>query len=466
MRKIKSTRDPRTPEEMAGQVTKNKDDIATQGAAIATQGETIAAQGDKIQNCVQSLDDSIVAAVCNQGMFGVAGKNVINEGYNAITGDGVAFVKTPEGFYIGGGHENNFIFNDAVNSYSTINKIDNWEYTYECTTNTWMYIPCQNGVSAGQNYLLSFFSVKDLGNISAHSTATLNFYKKEKVRSGFKYILNIKQTTDYQHIFVKPENLNNGDIFKVEKSLIINNVSETSNNVPFVPVSFRGGELIIDESLTTEKHSFIIKKNKKYRSGYNTLFPYFCNSQGSGIGGEYPQFNNVIEDEETVFLISKSCQKALVKGKEYTGTINNQGESQGSISLQRIDDGGQNELVYFVAIEGDLSEEELKKNATILESRNYQLPPSMQGTILPISDMVRRSNKYGIVNDLIEVTDVSRDLWYIEPGMYEVIDNDLVTHYVRVNADGSITGTALEDVSGRLRVAASIALPAQVRKVK
>jgi len=428
---------------------------------------------EQLQNCTKALDDSIVAVISKQGISSnVVGGNVINAGENVLEGEGFSCVVTEDGFGIGEGYENLAGTKNIDLLYATLVERKGYKLKARKDAGDYstVYISTAN-LLPSTKYTLSWKFLNGFVESEAiRENNVCGFISKNAISSEFVGIEKEGSTTvttlptfggGFGFGIQFGNNLPIGYEIEVELSL-----TPTGNKVPFVPYSFKGGEMKFSEPWTTETHSFIFEH---HFDGSPELKHLFTTSKSGSGSGSCRAFVTDIPEGNGYSLISKNFAKLIHEnGSEYTVELRDQSVNiDGMFNLLYSDYSSsvstvRNMFSYF----SNFTEKKLRDELPKIRSKNYQLPPHMQGTLFPIEGMLRRGNEYGIVNDIIEVTDLSRDLWYIEPGLYEIIDNNLVIHYVRVNADGSITGTALEDVSGRLRVAAAIALPAQVRKVK
>ena len=447
------------------------------GNAIALGGKTRAEFDDEIQenkeqiqNCVQSLDDSLVAYIGSQGISSnVAGSNVINTGGNVIEGTGVSFVKTENGFGIGEGYENlcSEYDYDTGSLYCTISDRKGYEgYTYTVANNiSWFYIPADlsdTKVQVDSHIFVSFELDKDINLTGMNIYRAVSFEKKELNDGWFKYeYIGKKKQTYSLGVFGTGDSLVTGEVIKVRKMYVTN----TSNKVPFVPHSFRGGEMKINKAWTTETHSFLRVGLTK---AIGTSTRVHATDLKATLNNECFQIpSSSLEDNKQYdAIVTKSYSKFLDGDTELGGSLILQGQSGGLINLRGYGDYTSPDFGEYLVFKGQKTKEEMLSYRDIIKSGNYKLSPNMQGTVLPIEGMVRRADKYGIVEMSIEVTDNSRDLWYSkDDGIYEVMDNNLNVTRIK-SKDINSTSSPIRDVSGRGRLNAAITLPAYVRKVK
>ncbi|GLI57709.1 hypothetical protein PM10SUCC1_32230 [Propionigenium maris DSM 9537] len=370
---------------ISGFISSNSGD----GSVPTELTEQVNGNTEQLQNCTQALDSSIVAYIGPQGISGnVVGANPINVGGNVIEGDGVSFVKSEDGFGIGEGYEN-IITPQNYSTKSTVTKNGAGDYTFEILDPNSCYITVAspNTVDVISTYSYGFyFDMPDNITLSAHTwtgTFDVDSEKGELTATGVN-----NQTATY----IKIDGAIVGDKIRIKKAIY----SKTGNKVPFVPHSFRGGELVIGETWDSFSHTFIsYNKGNQSTSGYvldNIEGRYHSTSSGSNIGKDY------------ICIISKGKIKTYhIGGTMQERDVYNSSHFQG-LKINKSSTNPLNanpDLICFLALARELTIEEELQLIDIIESGNYTLPPHLQGTTFPIEGMVRRGDKYGIVNPYV-----------------------------------------------------------------
>ncbi len=362
-----------------------------------------AAHEDKIQNCVQSLDSSIVAYIGPQGISSnVAGsKDSINVGNNIIESPEASFIFTTGAFYIGEGYEN--LFQSNIVSDDGLQKIkkleDGWyRYSYKGEVTSWTTKILQ---ALPGSLLGDYYAKLEVRNYK--KTLGSNF--KFKLAINGEKQLDITGNGKYEFFengdgWIESRiGAMKGEIVDIEFDFR-HTIAKKVNKVPFVSVAFRGGEY-------------------KTADSYN-------------------------ETDYTIISLDEA-------GAEQEYFI----DGDGKVNFHLAADGVTkiNSITKFMGVFKKLTAENKAKQIEIIKSGIYTAPVEMQGTTFPVEDMLRRADKYGIVAPPIKVTDINRDLWYVEEGEYEVKPTGGQWTSVEVASDGTISdGTLLENVDGSLRM--------------
>ncbi len=409
---------------------------------------------DKIQSLSDSYLNRVVAVISDKGVYGVEGKDVINRGYGYFEGDGISAIKDEEGFYIGESFEN---IKTTTAYFDTLEEItpSEWNLTRESAGDNISTIAVSQILwEAGNTYTISGKAHKKVvGTYLASSTnyEKLNEEYKDDGRFTVTFIVNTS-TTHWFH-YKTDDIMSTGDTFK----LFDLSITKNSNKVPFVPTSFKGGKFKLEENYSMVGRTAIIRFGAdETTSGYaldNIQGRFHSDSFGTNIG------------KEKICVVSgTTIETRHIGGTTQTREVYGNGFNSydiGKVSTNKLND--IKKMKYFILLDKVLTSEEVDQTIEILESGNYTLPPQFQGTTMPMNDMVRRNDENGLVDDIIKAN-TTRDLWYASDiAVYDVTDATTGENSkVIVKEDGTITGTAMEDVSGQLRVTSE----SFVRKVK